>query len=266
MNFYIALDKGIDVVGDIHGCFDELVEGLVKLGYKKNEMNEGYYHPEGRKLLFLGDMMSRGPLSLKVMRLTMDMVKENQAYAIDGNHNWKVARYLMGKKVQMKHGDDRFVKELAEYEKEHGKQKTESFIEEMKEFLLACPSHYIITDQGKKLAVAVHAGIRDSDIGLDKPAIREFTRYGDVAGMAENGKPIRRDWTLHHKNELLIFWGHDPKPEPKLINNTINLDQGCVFGGRLTFFRYPEQEIIQIDAKENYSGETDHAITKYFRG
>ncbi|WP_243643793.1 metallophosphoesterase [Tepidibacillus fermentans] len=263
MNFRIPLEHGIDFVGDVHACYDELIEGMERLGYQK-QVDGTYVHPNQRKILFLGDMMSRGPYSLRVMRLVMDLVKNNLAYAIDGNHNWKIARYLMGRNVKMAHGDERFVEELKLYEKENGKQKTEAFKEEMKEFLLSLPSHYIITDKGKDVAVAVHAGIRDQDIGKDSPAIRSFTRYGDTAGLDEKGKPIRRDWTIHHHNDLLIIWGHDPSPSAKVINNTINLDQGCVFGGRLTFLRYPEMEIVQVDAKENYANDQEHPISKHF--
>ncbi|WP_339060277.1 metallophosphoesterase [Tepidibacillus marianensis] len=265
MNFRIPLEHGIDFVGDIHACYEELIEGMERLGYQK--LPDGtYIHPNKRKILFLGDMMSRGPYSLKVMRLVMDLVENNLAYAIDGNHNWKVARYLMGRNVKMAHGDERFVEELKQYEQANGKQKANQFREEMKVFLLSLSTHYIITDQGKDLAVAVHAGIRDQDIGKDSPVIRSFTRYGDTAGLDEKGKPIRKDWTLHHHNDLLILWGHDPRPEAKIINNTMNLDQGCVFGGRLSFLRYPEMEIVQIDAKADYVGDKEHLITKYFQG
>ncbi|MFT9487399.1 MAG: metallophosphoesterase [Tepidibacillus sp.] len=263
--FRIDVGAGIDLVGDVHGCYEELIEGMKKLGYHKNKKGI-YFHPKNRKLLFLGDMMSRGCYSLKVMRLVMDMVNETQAYAIDGNHNWKVARYLMGRNVKMVHGDEKFVTELEQFEKEEGKEKLDKLKEEMKQFLLACPSHYILTKEGKDVAVAVHAGIRDQDIGKDSEQVRSFTRYGDTAGMDEKGKPIRKDWTVNHHNDLLIIYGHDPRPEPIIICHTINIDQGCVFGGRLTFLRYPEMEIIQVDAKEDYAGDKEHHITKHFRG
>jgi len=256
-NFRIPLGKGIDFIGDVHGCYEELVDGLNKIGYIKQ--NDGSYkHPDSRRALFLGDMMSRGPESLKVMRLVLDMVKKGNAYAIDGNHNWKIARYLLGRKVKMAHGDERFAEELEEFTIKHGKSKANFFKEEMKEFLLSCPSHSIITDSNNKdIAVAVHAGIRDQDIGKDSKTIRAFTRYGDTAGTDERGKPIRKDWTVHHKSDLLIVWGHDPRPEAKVINNTINLDQGCVFGGRLSFLRYPEMEVVQVDAKDDYANDPD---------
>lgn len=265
VDFRIPLGNGIDFVGDVHACYEELLEGLEKLGYKK-QADGTYHHPENRKLLFLGDWMSRGPYSLESMQVVMNLVNQGVAYAVDGNHNWKIARFLMGRNVKMAHGDEKFEEELNEYEKEYGKERTNKFKEEMKEFLLSCPTHHIVVDEnGKDLAVGVHAGIRDKDIGQDSKFIQEFTRYGDVAGTNENGKPIRKDWTKHHQTDVLIAWGHDPKPEPEVINNTINLDQGCVFGGRLSFLRYPEMDIVQVKAKGDYAAQPDHVITTYFQ-
>lgn len=62
----LELQSGFDIVGDIHGCFDEWLELLTKLGYQKNEAGL-YIHPEGRKFISLGDIMSRGPKSLPTM-------------------------------------------------------------------------------------------------------------------------------------------------------------------------------------------------------
>ncbi len=260
----IPLGAGMDFVGDVHGCYEEMMEGLQLLGYQNT--GKGYFHPDNRKLLFLGDMMSRGPESLKVMRVVMDLVNQQIAYAIDGNHNWKIVRYLMGRNVKMAHGDERFVEELDQYEKAYGEIKTEHMKEEITDFLLSCPSHYIVTHHGKDVAVAVHAGIRDQDIGRDSKEIHAFTRYGYTDGLDDNGKPIRKDWTVFHQSDVLIIYGHDPTPEPTVIQRTMNIDQGCVFGGRLTFLRYPEMKIMQVDAKDDYAQDKEHKITKYFRG
>lgn len=61
----------------------------------------------------------------------------------------------------------------------------------------------------------------------------------------------------------MIVWGHDPRPEPERQNGTLNIDQGCVFGGKLTAYRYPEDELVSVPAKENYSGLSDTPLTRY---
>lgn len=250
----IELGYGVDIIGDIHACFEEFILLLDKLGYQQND--EGLYvHPEGRKIVSLGDVMSRGPESIKCMQFFLEHIEVGLAYMIDSNHGWKIARWLDGRKVQLKHGDENVAEEFKQFEKKHGVKIAHELKSKLKNLLLNAPSHYIITDEGKDKVVCTHAGIRDDFIGKENSRIKDFCRYGDVSGMDEKGKPIRRDWFKEHEGDLLIVWGHDPKAEPMEINNTINIDQGLVFGGKLTCFRYPEQEFAFVDAKKNYSGK-----------
>lgn len=252
---HIELGYGMDIIGDIHACFEEFLTLLKKLGYQQNEKGL-YVHPEGRKILSLGDVMSRGPESIKSMQFFLQHVEEGLAYMIDSNHGWKIARWLDGRKVQLKHGDENVADEFMQFEKEHGVKKTRELKERLRTLLMEAPSHYIITDEGKDKVVCTHAGIKDEFIGKENGRIKDFCRYGDVAGMDEKGKPIRKDWFKEHEGDLLIVWGHDPKPEPMVINNTINIDQGAVFGGKLTCYRYPEGEFVFVEAQKNYSGKT----------
>jgi hypothetical protein len=113
------------------------------------------------------------------------------------------------------------------------------------------------------VVVAVHAGIRDNYIGKQTSSVENFVRYGDVSGFEPDGRPIRRDWTEGRRSNILIVWGHDPRPHPERKNNTLNIDQGCVFGGHLTAYRYPEDELISVAAKENYSGLSETPLTRY---
>ncbi|MDN4493469.1 metallophosphoesterase [Ureibacillus aquaedulcis] len=250
----IELGSGLDIIGDIHACYEEFITLLEKLGYEQNEKCL-YVHPEGRKILSLGDVMSRGPQSIECMLFFLRHVEEGVAYMIDSNHGWKIARWLDGRKVQMKHGDEKVEEEFKQFEKKHGAKETSVLKEKLKNLLMGAPSHFIITDEGNEKVVCTHAGIKDDFIGKENSRIKDFCRYGDVAGMDEKGKPIRRDWFKEHRGELLIVWGHDPKPEPMVINNTINIDQGAVFGGKLTCYRYPEKDFVFVHALKNYSGK-----------
>ncbi|TSI08673.1 metallophosphoesterase [Lysinibacillus sp. BW-2-10] len=259
----IEIGNGIDFIGDIHACYDEFMILLEKLGYQKNA-NGLYAHPKGRKLVSLGDVMSRGPQSIQCMEFFYAHVEAGLAYMIDSNHGWKIARWLDGRKVQLRHGDENVEREFKDYEKQHGKKETNALKEKLKNLLLHAPSHYIFTMDGEDQVVCAHAGIRDDYVGKENNKIKDFCRYGDVAGMDERGKPIRREWYKQHEGDLLIVWGHDPKPEPLIINNTINIDQGLVFGGKLTCYRYPENEFVFVKANKNYSGKigADNPIQK----
>lgn len=258
----IDVQNGIDVIGDIHGCFDEMIILLEKLGYQPNQ--DGFYiHPQGRKFVSLGDVMSRGPHSLDTMIFIMKHVKNNLAYMIDSNHGWKIARWLDGRKVVLNHGDEKVAEEFRRFEETEGKEQTGILKSELKEFLLQAPSHYVFTNNGISVFVCAHAGIKDEFIGKQSDQISDFCRYGDTDGVDSNGKPLRKDWLIHHQTSTFIVWGHDPKPQPLLINNTLNIDQGVVFGGKLTAFRYPEKEITSVSAKMDYSNSIDNPLKEW---
>lgn len=258
----IDVGNGIDLIGDIHGCYDEFIELLGKLGYLENQ--EGYYvHPDGRKILSLGDVMSRGPRSIDTLQFFHKHVEAGLAYMIDSNHGWKIARWLDGRQVTLAHGDEKVEAEFEIFEKQAGKDAVDLLKKQVKEMLLEAKSHYIIQKNGVNVAVAVHAGIKDYYIGKQSPRISDFCRYGDTDGLDENGKPLRKDWTLNHKSSELILWGHDPKPQPLQINHTLNIDQGVVFGGRLTAIRYPEMDLVSVKAKQDYANVPDNPLREW---
>ncbi|WP_066066643.1 polynucleotide kinase-phosphatase [Neobacillus soli] len=263
-SLFIDVGNGIDFIGDIHGCFEEFIELLKKLGYKENA--EGLFlHPEGRKILSLGDVMSRGPRSLETLQFFKRHVMAGHAYMIDSNHGWKIARWLDGRNVNLAHGDENVAAEFAEYEGRFGKEAADILKEELKELLLKAKSHLVIQRNGVKVAVATHAGMKDYYIGKQSQRISDFCRYGDSEGLDENGKPLRKDWTINHQSNELIIWGHDPKPQPLLVNNTLNIDQGVVFGGQLTAYRYPEKQFVSVQAKQDYANVPVNPLKEWER-
>ncbi|MBS2968405.1 bis(5'-nucleosyl)-tetraphosphatase PrpE [Metabacillus sp. KIGAM252] len=228
----------IDVIGDVHGCYKELDELLHKLGYK--DYDGVPIHPEGRKISFVGDLTDRGPDSLKVIEKTARIIDAGKGYYSPGNHCDKLYRYLKGNKVQIKHGLETTVEELEQLNERDRKTLRDTFMKLYEE----APIYQEL--DGGKLIVA-HAGIQEKDIGRYTKRIKEFVFYGDVTGeIMENGLPERRDWALHYKGTRLIVYGHTPVKSPRSINKTINIDTGAVFGGKLTAFRYPEEETISV--------------------
>ncbi|WP_019415155.1 polynucleotide kinase-phosphatase [Paenisporosarcina sp. TG20] len=256
------IQYGIDIIGDIHGCYDEMITLLDKLGYQKDK-DSLYLHPEGRKFVSIGDVMSRGPESLKTMLFFYDHIQRDLAYMIDSNHGWKIARWLDGRDVTMNHGDEKVIDELSAYEAENGSEKAHETKQAIKGFLFQAPSHYVFTKNGVQTLICAHAGIKDDMIGKESETVSDFCRFGDTDGNDGKGKPIRKDWTINHQKNSTIVWGHDPKPRPLVINNTINIDQGVVFGGALTAFRYPEEEFVSVQAKQDYSGARDNPLEEW---
>ncbi len=271
-----------DIIGDVHGCFDELVELLRHLGYQwcgndfppvasghqKNEEHDRleagstpddgqdasptsddrqgasptWVHPAGRKAVFLGDLVDRGPRIADVLELVMGMVEAGSAICIPGNHDMKLLRKLRGRDVQITHGLAESVAQL--------EARTPEFREKVASFIDELISHYILDDG--KLVVA-HAGMKESMQGRGSGKVREFALYGETTGETDEfGLPVRYPWADDYRGRAMVVYGHTPVPEPQWLNRTINIDTGCVFGGTLTALRYPERELVSVPAARVY--------------
>jgi polynucleotide kinase-phosphatase len=231
-----------DIIGDVHGCYDELIELLQKLGYDTTEPGR-VVPPPGRRAIFLGDLVDRGPKVVEVLRLVMIMVRQGTALCIPGNHDDKLVRKLRGKNVQVSHG-------LAET-----LQQMESLTPEERghfaDFLDKLIGHYWLDDG--KLVVA-HAGMKQRYIGRSSRRVREFALYGETTGETdEYGLPVRHNWAAEYRGPAMVVYGHTPVLEPEWLNHTINIDTGCVFGGKLTALRYPERELVSVPAHRTYA-------------
>ncbi|MBO2007642.1 polynucleotide kinase-phosphatase [Hymenobacter negativus] len=279
-----------DIIGDVHGCYEELRALLEQLGYQVLEepindvrdlgvrvvapltetsppgpLSRGEGEPEmhlsessgsplrgrgaggevpvpRRKAVFLGDLVDRGPASPQVLRLVMSMVRDGIALCVPGNHDIKLLRHLNGKKVTVNHG---LAETLAQLETE-----PEAFKSEVRRFLDGLVSHYVL--DGGKLVVA-HAGLPEEMQGRGSGAVRAFALFGESTGeIDEFGLPVRYEWAREYRGRAIVAFGHTPVPDAEWLNNTIDLDTGCVFGGRLTALRYPERELVAVPAAQVY--------------
>lgn len=238
------LNGPFDIVGDVHGCFDELYELIKKLGYKIYKIEDSYKvsHSQNRKLVFVGDLVDRGPKISEVLKLVMDMAESNIAHCVKGNHDDKLKRKLLGRDVKVIHGLEQSLEQL--------ELESTGFKEEVIEFLNNLKA-YLIFDTGK--LIVSHAGFQERFTGQESKRVEAFCLYGQNTGeYDEYGLPIRYDWAKDYKGNSFIVYGHTPMSEAKIVNNTINIDTGCVFGGALTAFRYPEKTVLSQRAFKQY--------------
>jgi protein phosphatase len=232
-----------DIVGDVHGCRDELVALLTDLGYAVAPDGSDALPPEGRRAVFLGDLVDRGPDSAGVLRLVMGMVERGHALAVPGNHEAKLERALSGRKATVGHGLAETLDQVAAAGPE--------FAARVRTFLGGLVSHLVLDDG--RLVVA-HAGLREDLQGRASGAVRAFALYGDTSGEKdEDGFPVRRDWGRVYRGRAMVVYGHTPVAEPEWVNRTLCIDTGCVFGGRLTALRYPERELVSVPAARTYT-------------
>jgi protein phosphatase len=233
-----------DIIGDIHGCFEELSALLKQLGYRVEIDGQDFKvtPPDGRKAVFVGDLVDRGPGIPDVLRLAMSMVKSGTAFCVPGNHDMKLLRKLRGKDVQITHG---LGDTLAQLEPESAE-----FKKEVADFIDDLVSHYVFDDGN---LVVAHAGMKEEMQGRGSGAVRSFALFGETTGETDDfGLPVRYNWAADYRGRAMVVYGHTPVAEPEWLNRTINIDTGCVFGGKLTALRYPEKELISVPALRQY--------------
>ncbi|MDX6329191.1 MAG: hypothetical protein QOI83_1574 [Streptomycetaceae bacterium] len=223
-----------DIIGDVHGCRSELETLLTKLGYVDGA------HPEGRTAVFVGDLVDRGPDSPGVLRRVMSMVTDGNALCVPGNHENKLGRYLKGRKVQHTHGLAETIEQL--------EKEDDTFKEQVREFIDGLVSHYVL-DEGK--LVVCHAGLPEKYHGRTSGRVRSHALYGDTTGETDEfGLPVRYPWAEDYRGRATVVYGHTPVPNTSWINNTICLDTGAVFGGKMTALRWPERELVDVPAEK----------------
>ncbi len=234
-----------DIIGDVHGCFDELCELLEKLDYeitRNPDRSFDVQNRSNRKAVFVGDLVDRGSNSPDVLRLVMSMVRDEKAICVPGNHEAKLHKYLSGRNVTISHGLAETIEQL--------ERESDEFRKEVAGFIYSLVSHYVFDDG--KLVVA-HAGLKENLQGRGSGKVRDFALYGETTGETDEfGLHVRYNWAADYRGKASVVYGHVPTPEAEWVNNTICIDTGCVFGGSLTALRYPEREIVSIPAKKVY--------------
>jgi protein phosphatase len=233
-----------DIVGDIHGCGDELEALLTTLGYTVSWSGKEVtvVPPQGRKAVFVGDLVDRGPRTPDVIRIAMAMEASGAAHVVMGNHDRKLMRWLDGRNVQATHGLQQSIEQM--------QAESAQFRATAKTYLDGLRSHAWL--DGGRLAVA-HAGLKEEMIGRGSGAVREFALFGETTGeMDEFGLPVRRDWAADYRGTTSVVYGHVATAEAEWLNNTICIDTGCVYGGKLTALRWPEKELVSVPAAKMY--------------
>ncbi|MGQ7297539.1 polynucleotide kinase-phosphatase [Quadrisphaera sp. KR29] len=250
-----------DVIGDVHGCRSELETLLGELGYSLARDERGRAvdaaHPDGRRAVFLGDLVDRGPDTPGVLRLVMGMVEAGHALAVPGNHEAKLVRALDGKDVSVAHGLEATLAQIAAIEDDDERR---AFRERVRGFADGLVSHLVLDDG--KLVVA-HAGLKEAYHNRASGRVRSFALYGDTTGESDElGLPVRLDWARDYRGRATVLYGHVPTPELEWVNGTLCLDTGVVFGGKLSALRWPERETVQVPAEAVHHEPVEPLVRK----
>jgi protein phosphatase len=242
-----SYDTGpFDIIGDVHGCARELTSLLGRLGYARPSARHPFQNPEGRRVVFVGDFVDRGPQIVAATRIAMDMCEAGTALAVAGNHDVDLAACLEGGGDAGKTGTLKSLHQIGALSPVARRR----FIRRFRDFVTGLPVHLVL--DGGSLAVA-HAGVKEPFLGRESDEIRRFALHGEMTGEVDAyGLPIRVRWAAAYGGRALVVYGHTATPEPEWLNNTVNIDTGCVYGGRLTALRYPEKELVEVPAGRTY--------------
>jgi serine/threonine protein phosphatase 1 len=206
------------VVGDIHGCYDELTELLEKAKVGKND-----------RVISVGDLISKGPKSREVLELFMTDARFS---SVMGNHDLALRRRWNGEDVDLKRSQKETHKEL--------KGEKEAYVN----FLNRLP---FIIDLDTHLVV--HAGLRPN-VELCSQTTGDMTRMRTLGGDRESdeGTP----WYHVYYGDKIVLFGHWPASEPRRGKRAIGLDTGCVYGFTLTAYIIETDEFVSVPAKRAY--------------
>ena len=229
------MPAAFDIIGDVHGCDAELVALMECLGHP---IDPARPHPEGRRLVFVGDLVDRGPASPAVVIRVKRLAEAGRGLCVAGNHDIRLAEALRGEPVEPGHGLEVSLGQLA--------AESAEVWEEVATFLARLPGHLVLDDG--RLVVA-HAGLEEIHHGSDANAAREAAIHGAYTGdFDDRAMPVRDDWASRYRGAAAVVQGHTPVAALEWLNNTICIDTGCVYGDRLTALRWPERELVSVPA------------------
>ena len=236
-----------DIIGDLHGCYDELVEMLHLLGHDNLLQPDLPSLPESTlpRILFVGDLVDRGDRNMDTLFLVYDLCTKGYARMVVGNHDYRFFRWLQGHEVKIAYGLDRTIAEfnaIAPQERNRWREKLVEFFEQL--------PYAIRFDEGE--SVMVHAAWRPRMKEETEVArIRYYAIYGPSTGeQTSQGFPVRIDWARTYKGPERVFFGHQVYLRPYRTPYAIGIDTGCVFGGSLTALRYPSLELVSVQSKK----------------
>lgn len=250
----------IDIVGDVHGCMEELMALLEQAGYQIDPFDPrsadpiGLSHPEGRKLVFVGDLTDRGPASDQVLRLAMGARRSETAFAVMGNHDWKLLRCLAGNPVKMANGLARTLEQMEPLGADFARAVLDFYDTVPHQLRLPLPGEHCW--DGAEALWVVHASAHAHRQGQADKRSFERSIYGyPTEALDPSGAVVRKDWAQDYEGADPVVHGHTPLKVPRQHNRVICVDTGCVFGNAMTLYQVDHNRFLQEPARANHSGK-----------
>lgn len=206
------------VVGDIHGCYDELVALLEKAAPGRDD-----------RIISVGDLVVKGEKNREVLDL---FIEDERFSAVLGNHDRAILRYWQGEGNALKEAQEKARREL-----EVKKARYLAYLESLP----------LSIDLGSHLIV--HAGVRPG-IKLSSQRVEDLTELRTLG--SDRTSRVGLPWYDLYDEEKTVLFGHWPAPEPRRGPRAIGLDTGCVYGFQLTAYIIETGEFLSVEARRAY--------------
>jgi diadenosine tetraphosphatase ApaH/serine/threonine PP2A family protein phosphatase len=208
------------VIGDIHGCYEEL-EDLLRAAQATAE----------DRIFSVGDLVTKGPASREVLEFFCD---SRNTQAVLGNHEYALLRYYKGEAVDLEPAQSRAIAELGDA------------FDSLMNWVSGLP-HYL--DLGSHMVV--HAGIRPG-LTIEEQTVEDLTELRTLDGPNPRSR-IGTPWFERYEDAKVVIFGHWVFATPLVRNNAMGIDTGCVYGGRLTAVVLPDERLVSVPARRAYA-------------
>src|SRR2546423_2671066 len=207
------------VVGDIHGCFDELTDLLDLIKLQKYE-----------RVVAVGDILTKGPKDREVLDL---FISDGRFSSVVGNHDRAIRQKLRGEPVRLTKEQRQTLAGL-----ELNRERYASYLRSLP-YTIDLGSHLV-----------VHAGVRPG-VSLDAQMASDMTEIRTMGADPSRRRGV--PWYKVYSGPQTILFGHWPAKIPRRGPNAIGLDTACVYGGRLTAFIINTEELVSVNARHSYA-------------
>ena len=206
------------VIGDLHGCYDELLDLLDKVSFGSED-----------RLICVGDLITKGPKNREVLDRFMT---DPQFTSVLGNHDLALRRRWNGEKFKLKPSQKPTHKDL--------KKDKDRYVPYLNQLPFSI-------DLGTHLVV--HAGLRPG-VEFSSQTTEDMTELRSLGEDRESRKGT--PWYDVYDGEKIVLFGHWPATEPRRGKKAIGLDTGCVYGGQLSAYIVETGELTSVPARQVY--------------
>ena len=207
------------IIGDIHGCYDELCELLDRVGPTTSD-----------RVISVGDLIVKGEKNREVL----DLFSVDERFsAVIGNHDRALLRYWRGEAVKLKESQERTRVEL-----EPDRERYSAYLNSLP-FMIDLGTHLV-----------VHAGVRPG-VALKDQAAEDLTELRTLG--EDRTSRVGLPWYEVYDGDQVVLFGHWPASQPRRAPRAIGLDTGCVYGYQLTAYIIETDDFISVKARRDYA-------------